>query len=132
MIPMPDPEDGTILAILRARDAQWTDVHLLDGDIVRVYNIVWGYDLGETWAHGAAFLPGRRDEVEAVLRVCELDKALYEVAYELDHRPAWLPIPLSGVARLASPQPRPDDFEAYLRTERSVVQAWHTSGDIEE
>jgi predicted trehalose synthase len=63
--------------------------------------------LGETLARGASFLPARREDVDAVLRVYELDKALYEVAYELDHRPDWLPIALAGVARLAAPQPRP-------------------------
>jgi maltose alpha-D-glucosyltransferase/alpha-amylase len=63
--------------------------------------------LGETGARGAAFLPPRREAVEAVLRAFELDKARYEVAYELAHRPGWLSIPLSGIARLASPHERP-------------------------
>jgi maltose alpha-D-glucosyltransferase/alpha-amylase len=29
-----------------------------------------------------------------------LDKALYEVRYDLDHRPDWAPIPLRGVASM--------------------------------
>jgi len=34
------------------------------------------------------------------LSVFELDKALYEVRYEVDNRPAWLAIPLRGLTRL--------------------------------
>jgi len=57
-----------------------------------------GY-LAETLARGAAFLPRRRETLDAVLRVFELDKAIYEVGYELNHRPAWLRIPLAGLRR---------------------------------
>lgn len=48
----------------------------------------------------ATFLLDTRDDEMRVLQVYELDKALYELQYELRNRPDWLGIPLHGVQRL--------------------------------
>lgn len=47
------------------------------------------------------FLPAVWEDAERVIRVYELDKALYELRYEMRNRPDWLPIPLQGIRRLA-------------------------------
>jgi trehalose synthase-fused probable maltokinase len=65
-----------------------------------------GY-LAETWQRGAGFLPTDRDRVEAALRAFALDKTVYELQYELDHRPNWVRIPLEGLRRAATVTPRP-------------------------
>jgi predicted trehalose synthase len=36
-----------------------------------------------------------------VLLALELEKALYELTYELGNRPDWISIPLSALARMA-------------------------------
>jgi maltose alpha-D-glucosyltransferase/alpha-amylase len=48
----------------------------------------------------ARFLPVSNDDVRQAIAAWELDKALYEILYELDNRPDWLAIPLSGTLKL--------------------------------
>lgn len=47
----------------------------------------------------AAFLPTERRHRDALLRAYVVDKAIYEVGYELNNRPDWVAIPLGGVLR---------------------------------
>ena len=48
-------------------------------------------------ATGLASLPKSRDETTTLLNFFVLEKALYEIAYELANRPDWVEIPLLGV-----------------------------------
>lgn len=48
-------------------------------------------------AEGADFVPDQHDKREDLLDFFVLEKAIYEVAYELNSRPKWLPIPLKGM-----------------------------------
>jgi len=45
----------------------------------------------------AAFLPDDRSALDGWIACFEADKALYELEYELNNRPAWVPIPLAGL-----------------------------------
>lgn len=52
-------------------------------------------------AHGQrGLLPSETDSFDAILKAFELDKAIYEVGYELSHRPDWAHIPIEAVKRL--------------------------------
>ena len=55
-----------------------------------------------TTAAGASFLPPEPAEIALLLEVFILDKAIYEIGYELSYRPDFLPIPLGAVSRLLS------------------------------
>jgi predicted trehalose synthase len=59
----------------------------------------------------AEFLDGYRQAIELslvpsgasmdkLLRVFELEKAVYELRYELNNRPDWVRIPVAGIARM--------------------------------
>jgi maltokinase len=45
-------------------------------------------------------LPPGRQNVERLLNVFELEKAVYELRYEIDHRPDWISIPVEGILRM--------------------------------
>ncbi|MGO9821268.1 MAG: maltokinase N-terminal cap-like domain-containing protein [Solirubrobacteraceae bacterium] len=45
-------------------------------------------------------LPAGESAILNLLSIFELEKAIYELQYELDNRPDWLAIPVAGIARL--------------------------------
>jgi maltose alpha-D-glucosyltransferase/alpha-amylase len=49
---------------------------------------------------GALFVPAVASQRDALLEVFVLDKALYELNYELNNRPDWVRIPLYGIVDL--------------------------------
>lgn len=52
-----------------------------------------------TAAKGASFVPSEQDR-EALLRAHLMEKAVYELGYELNNRPDWAHIPMTGILRL--------------------------------
>jgi maltose alpha-D-glucosyltransferase/alpha-amylase len=71
-------------------------------------------ELWETWVSAAflraylavtreqPFLPSHDDDLDILLHAFVLDKAVYELGYELNNRPDWVHIPLTGLLRLRS------------------------------
>ena len=49
---------------------------------------------------GSAVIPQTPEALQQLLDAYLLDKALYELVYELNNRPAWVRIPLSGILSL--------------------------------
>jgi trehalose synthase-fused probable maltokinase len=51
----------------------------------------------------APFLPEQSDDRDMLLGAYLIEKACYELSYELNNRPSWAGIPLSGLLQLAQP-----------------------------
>ncbi|MFN2588005.1 MAG: hypothetical protein ABR613_07805 [Actinomycetota bacterium] len=51
-------------------------------------------------SHEGKFLAAGRETLAILLDFFEVDKALYELEYELGHRPDWVRIPTAGLARV--------------------------------
>ena len=53
----------------------------------------------------ATVLPAGEAQVANLLSIFELEKAIYELQYELDNRPDWVAIPVAGIRRLLEETP---------------------------
>ncbi|MCD9018262.1 maltose alpha-D-glucosyltransferase [Parachryseolinea silvisoli] len=52
------------------------------------------------YSQGAAFIPQNNESFEIMMTTFLLEKAIYEVNYELNNRPDWVIIPLRGIKML--------------------------------
>jgi maltose alpha-D-glucosyltransferase/alpha-amylase len=48
------------------------------------------------------FLPTKPDDLERLLQVYLLEKACYELRYELNNRPDWAEVPLAGILEVGA------------------------------
>ena len=76
----PDPER---LEALRRQGDAWAEANR---------RLFWGAYLARVGDH--PLLPGSAEDTLALRRAWELRKAVYEVGYELGHRPDWVGLPL--------------------------------------
>jgi maltose alpha-D-glucosyltransferase / alpha-amylase len=53
-------------------------------------------------AEGASFIPNRKEHVDLLLSFYGMEKAIYEIGYEMNNRPDWLPIPIAGLQALVA------------------------------
>ncbi len=56
-------------------------------------------------ARTGGFLPEDMEDITVLLDSFLLDKAIYELAYELNNRPGWVKIPLKGLLELTGKEP---------------------------
>jgi trehalose synthase-fused probable maltokinase len=82
--------------------------------VATVASAVRGVDVPDGWEEQAreqfldgyfetvepSLLPSGSLAIERLLSVFELEKAVYELRYELDNRPEWVGIPVAGIQRL--------------------------------
>ena len=51
-------------------------------------------------AGNAPFMPRSPDEMRVLIKAFQMEKAVYELGYELNNRPDWLRVPLAGIEEL--------------------------------
>jgi maltose alpha-D-glucosyltransferase/alpha-amylase len=69
------------------------------------------------YSQGAAFIPQNNESFEIMMTTFLLEKAIYEVNYELNNRPDWVIIPLRGIKMLMKknePEVEPTKLENVL------------------
>jgi maltokinase len=96
-----------VAAMLRSLDYAANHLPLGEADSEQraVVALAWSTRNQEAFCDGYAQAAPDPRKQAVLLRAFELDKALYEVAYEHGNRPLWLPIPLAAIARLTAAHP---------------------------
>jgi maltose alpha-D-glucosyltransferase / alpha-amylase len=68
---------------------------------------VWYREMSSTFlqsylaaTHDALFIPRAEADLRIALEAYLLDKAVYEIGYELNHRPDWVVIPIRGIKHI--------------------------------
>jgi maltose alpha-D-glucosyltransferase/alpha-amylase len=85
------PEQATVLGPWASFWQQWVAATFLRG-----YLEVAGE---------ASFVPTAREELQVLLDAHLLEKAVYELGYELNNRPEWVGIPLQGILQVMGATP---------------------------
>lgn len=95
----PDQRIRDIAGMLRSFDYAGGAVEHSGGDSARE----WVAQAQQAFLDGYATTAGDDPrERSALLAAFELDKAMYEVVYEVRNRPSWVDIPLAAIERLAT------------------------------
>ncbi|HZE12954.1 MAG TPA: alpha-amylase, partial [Chthoniobacterales bacterium] len=68
---------------------------------------LWYRQMSSTFLHsylaatdGADFIPSDENDFQVLLEAYLLDKAVYEIGYELNNRPTWVVIPIRGIKHI--------------------------------
>ena len=72
---------------------------------------------------GASFIPQGEADLQVLLEAYLLDKAVYEVGYELNHRPDWVVIPIRGIKHILATYDRAAKTSTAAPVKRGV-QLW--------
>jgi maltose alpha-D-glucosyltransferase/alpha-amylase len=95
---------GSMLDHLRAGTLSSSMLDAL-GPWARLWEVwaSWAYLKGYLdRASGADFIPREGEELRILLDSFLLDKAIYELGYEMNNRPDWVAIPLQGISQVLS------------------------------
>lgn len=81
----------------------------LGGEALKLWAQAWVATVSEAFlesyrdiAEHASFLPNKQAEFDALLDAYLIEKAVYELQYELNNRPDWVRIPAQGILRLVN------------------------------
>jgi maltose alpha-D-glucosyltransferase/alpha-amylase len=87
------------IPMLRPFAEQW--YHYMSGFFMKSYlETVKGY----------AFIPKNKEDLDVLMTTFLMEKAIYELNYELNNRPDWVIIPLRGIKALIK-ETLPEDLE---------------------
>ena len=86
--------------------------HPADAPLMTPWMDFWNVYIGGTFLQAylerlgdSRIIPGAREDLATMMRAFLLEKAVYELGYELNNRPRWLPIPISGIETLLQDEP---------------------------